>query len=115
MLTLDDIFQAANEGDSFARRHLDFVVQQFSVLIYNMQLTYDPDEIIIQGIYNKAEGYFQDTLRSTIRQLSLHSIQNNMKLTFSPNYISANGLPMTMIGAALFCFDQYFDQLEFFV
>lgn len=117
-ITMDDIFQAANQGDKIAQKHLDFIIQQFSVLIYNMQITYDPDEIIIQGVYSNSKGYFQDNLRQTIRHLSLHSIQSNMKLTFSPTYNSISykyNINYAMKGAALFCFDEYFKQLDFFI
>lgn len=115
-LTIQDIFHAANTGDILARKHLDFIIQQFAVLIYNMQITYDPDEIIIQGSYANSEGYFQDTLSRTIRHLSLHSIQNQMKLTFNalyqPGHYTVN-MNFGMKGAALFCFDQYFEQIDF--
>ena len=117
-ITMDDIFQAANQGDKIAQKNLDFIIQQFSVLIYNMQITYDPDEIIIQGVYSNSKGYFQDNLRQTIRHLSLHSIQSNMKLTFSPTYNSISykyNINYAMKGAALFCFDEYFKQLDFFI
>ena len=74
------------------------------------------DEIIIQGEYAESEGYFQDNLRKTIQLLSLHNIQNEVKLTFS---FSGRGstpefcLPYAMMGASLFCFDRYFSQLDF--
>lgn len=110
-LTLEDVFQAADEGDSFARKHLDFIVQQFAVLLYNLQITYDPDEIIIQGIYSQSAAYFRDTLLDIIAQLSLHSIKSHTKLTFSSSCSSKN-MCFAMIGSALFCFDQYFEQLD---
>lgn len=80
---MHDIFLAANAGDHFAQKQLDFVIQQFSILLYNLQIAYDPNEIIIQGEYAESEGYFQDNLRKTIQMLSLHNIQNEVKLTFS--------------------------------
>ena len=115
-LTMHDIFLAANAGDHFAQKQLDFVIQQFSILLYNLQIAYDPNEIIIQGEYAESEGYFQDNLRKTIQMLSLHNIQNEVKLTFS---FSGRGstpefcLPYAMMGASLFCFDRYFSQLDF--
>lgn len=115
-LTIQEVFQAASEGDSLARKHLDYVIQQFTVLIYNMQITYDPDEIIIQGVYANSGSYFQDTLKETINHLSLHNIQNQMKLTFSHTYGTSSypdQLDFAMKGAAFFCFDQYFKDLDF--
>ena len=115
-LTMHDIFLAANAGDHFAQKQLDFLIQQFSILLYNLQIAYDPNEIIIQGEYAESEGYFQDNLRKTIQLLSLHNIQNEVKLTFS---FSGRGstpefcLPYAMMGASLFCFDRYFSQLDF--
>lgn len=110
-LTLEDVFQAADEGDSFARKHLDHIVQQFAVLLYNLQIVYDPDEIIIQGIYSKSAAYFQNTLLEIIAQLSLHSIKSHTRLTFSSD-CNTNDLHYAMVGSALFCFDQYFEQLD---
>lgn len=115
-LTIQEVFQAANEGDSLARKHLDYVIQQFTVLIYNMQITYDPDEIIIQGIYANSGSYFQEKLAETINHLSLHNIQNRMKLTFSYSYGTSSypdQLDFAMKGAASFCFDQYFKEMGF--
>lgn len=117
-LTIQEVFQAANDGDSLARKHLDYVIQQFTVLIYNMQITYDPDEIIIQGIYANSGSYFQKSLEENINHLSLHNIQNRMKLTFSFSYGTSSypdQLDFAMKGAAFFCFDQYFKDLEFTV
>ena len=117
-LTIQEVFQAANDGDSLARKHLDYVIQQFTVLIYNMQITYDPDEIIIQGIYANSGSYFQKSLEENINHLSLHNIQNRMKLTFSFSYGTSSypdQLYFAMKGAAFFCFDQYFKDLEFTV
>lgn len=110
-LTLEDVFQAADEGDSFARKHLDHIVQQFAVLLYNLQIVYDPDEIIIQGIYSKSAAYFQNTLLEIIAQLSLHSIKSHTRLTFSSD-CNTKDLHYAMVGSALFCFDQYFEQLD---
>lgn len=110
--TMADVFQAANNGDALIRKHLDFVIQQFAVLIYNMQITYDPDEIIIQGIYAASDGYFQDTLHNIINQHSLHRLHNHINLTYSKSYSSKDDMQYAMIGASLFCFDQYFKQFH---
>lgn len=117
-LTIQEVFRAANDGDGLARKHLDYVIQQFTVLIYNMQITYDPDEIIIQGIYANSGSYFQKNLAENINHLSLHNIQNHMELTFSDSYGTSSypdQLDFAMKGAAVFCFDHYFKELEFTV
>lgn len=112
-LTIHDVFHAASAGDNFAQKHIDFIVRQFSILIYNMQISYDPDEIIIQGTYSCADKYFKDSLQETLGQMVLHNIPNHTKLSFSDFTKDPRDLSCAMTGAALFCYDQFFEQMSF--
>ena len=106
--TLPDVFTAANKGDRFARLQLDYVVEQFANMLYNMQIMYDPDTVIIQGVYANSGPYFKDQLTQAVEKISLFSIAKNLRLVFDEeNYRDA-----VTLGAMFFCREQYLNQLN---
>ena len=103
-ITLNNIFQKADEGNSFAMDLLDPVIQQFAMLIYNMQLTFDPDEIIFQGFYGCAGSYFKTTLESLVLKTLSHRLQS-IKITYN----SKNFIELAFAGAHRYCLDRFID------
>ncbi|MCI9282567.1 MAG: ROK family transcriptional regulator [Lachnospiraceae bacterium] len=57
-ITLQQILQAAEEGDAYCQELTDRAAWRFSLAIRNVILTIDPEVIVIQGNYSVGKGYF---------------------------------------------------------
>ncbi|MCI9105917.1 MAG: ROK family protein [Lachnospiraceae bacterium] len=55
---MQQILQAAEEGDAYCRELTDRAAWRFSLAIRNVILTIDPEVIVIQGNYSVGKGYF---------------------------------------------------------
>ncbi len=106
---IGDLFAKADEGDAFARSQLDFVVEQFANMLYNMQIMYDPDMVIIQGIYANSGTYFKQKLNDAVNELSLYSIAKNLRLVFD-DYDFREAVT---IGASFYCREQFLNSDSF--
>lgn len=65
-LTMQELFDASNEGEPCACYSIDQVINWFTVLIRSMVIFHDPQKIIIQGIYQNAGEYFLQNLRAAV-------------------------------------------------
>ena len=81
-LTINDIFTAANENDSFACSVLDEVIYYFSILIHNIVLLRDPEKIIIQGVYSEAGDFFLNKLREKVYSLPFYRMEYKIPLEY---------------------------------
>ncbi|GAI09161.1 unnamed protein product [marine sediment metagenome] len=62
---------------------MDDVISWFAVGISNIILLYDPQIIVIQGIFAKAGEYFLDNLRIKVNEISLPKIKKETKIEYS--------------------------------
>lgn len=106
---IGELFTKADEGNAFARSQLDFVVEQFANMLYNMQIMYDPDMVIIQGIYANSGTYFKQKLNDAVNELSLYSIAKNLRLVFD-DYDFREAVT---IGASFYCREQFLNSDSF--
>ena len=97
-----DIFEASNKNDKFARELIDDVVKWFAIGFSNMILMYDPEIIIIQGIYSKAGDYFLNRLKEQINEVSLLKIDKDVEIKYSKY-----GNDARLIGASLYLVSQF--------
>lgn len=104
-ITISDLFQAADNGDPFARLQVDLVSRQFSVMIYNFQIMYDPDEIIISAYCVPQIGYFTQSVK---KQLCYFAGQTEMNLVLESAGDEQYYTSLLNSGAAAFCLDQYY-------
>ena len=102
-ISIESIFSAAENGDQFARYILQDVLKWFSVGISNIMLMYDPEIIIIQGIYSKAGEWFLNRLRTLSNACSLTRIEKNIEIQYS-NLGKERGV----LGGAAFVLSDYF-------
>jgi len=102
-IEVEDIFNASNKGDILARKIIDEAVRWFTIGLSNIILAYDPQIIILQGIYVKAGGYFIQGIRKRINQVSLVNIKKDVKIEYS-NF----GKEAGVIGAASYILMEYF-------
>jgi len=57
------ILPIVTAGDALARELMDEVIKCFAAGIHNAILFYDPEIVIIQGVFAEAGYYFIETLR----------------------------------------------------
>jgi predicted NBD/HSP70 family sugar kinase/predicted transcriptional regulator len=98
------IFDALNKKDKLAIEIMDDVINWFGIGISNIILMYDPQIVIIQGIYTKAGEYFLESLREKINKISLFSIKRKTEIKYSELGENAG-----ILGAASFVLSNFFE------
>lgn len=101
---LDSLFRAYREEDPLAVEIIADVVKWFAIGLNNIIMVYDPDKIILQGIYSDAGPRFLEELRRTINQMSLPHIDRSVEIVFS-----SFGPERGVIGAANHLLYRYFE------
>ena len=105
-IPIQDLFQAADEGDTFSRLMVDLIAKQFAVMVYNFQILYDPDEILIYAYQVKSMGYFRQAF---YEKLTPFLGDDHLEITLLAVGSGMAYLNDACAGAAAFCFNQYFD------
>ena len=105
-LHIFDIFSAANNGDSLARSLIDDLAYWFAIGITNLQLSYDPESIIIQGVYSQAGDYFLESLKNRIRDISPMLRYENLDIR-----LSRLGKERSVIGAGWLLAEGFYDSI----
>jgi predicted NBD/HSP70 family sugar kinase/predicted transcriptional regulator len=98
------IFDASNKGDKLALYLMDDAINWFGIGISNIILVYDPQVVIIQGIFTKAGEYFLNSLREKINRVSLFSIKRKTEIKYSEL-----GDNVGVLGAAAYILSKYFE------
>jgi len=99
-----DIFDASKKGDMLALGLMDDVTSWFAIGISNIILLYDPQMIVIQGIFAKAGKYFIENLRKKVNEISLPKIKKETKIEYSKL-----GDKVGVLGAASYVISKYFE------
>ena len=99
-----DIFDASKKGDRFALKLMDDVTRWFAIGISNIILLYDPQMIVMQGIFAKAGEYFIENLRKKVNEISLPKIKKETKIEYSKL-----GDKVGVLGAASYVISKYFE------
>ena len=99
-----DIFDASNKGDKLALNLMDDAINWFGIGISNIILMYDPQIVIIQGIFTEAGEYFFENLREKINKISLFSIKRETEIKYSELGDIAG-----VLGAASYVLLNYFE------
>ncbi len=100
---IEDVFKAFKEGDDFAKRIIDDMIRWFAHGLNNVVMVYDPEMIIIQGIYTCLGEYFLRGLRDRLSTLSLPAIRKDVRIEYS-----SFGPERGIIGGSLFVCQSYF-------
>jgi predicted NBD/HSP70 family sugar kinase/predicted transcriptional regulator len=98
------IFDASNKGDKLALIIMNEVINWFGIGISNIILMYDPQIMIVQGIFTKAGKYFLESLRKKINEISLFSIKRETEIEYSEL-----GNKSGVLGAASYVLSKYFE------
>ena len=103
-IDINSIFDASNKGDKLALDLMNDVIKWFGIGISNIILMYDPQIVIIQGIFTKAGEYFLENLRNKINKISLFSIKRETEIKYSELGDKAG-----VLGAASYVLSKYFE------
>ena len=106
-IEMEHLFEALNNNDDFAKEIIDDVIKWFALGLSNVIVVYDPQMIIIQGIYVNAGDYFISNLRQQIKKLSLPRVEKNVVIEYSKL-----GWERGVIGGAAYVCWNYFEQDE---
>lgn len=92
------ILPIVTAGDALARELMDEVIKWFAAGIHNAILFYDPEIVIIQGVYAEAGDYFIETLRRRVQEVSLRQVPLDIKIEYSRlgNKVGAIGAAFTI-------------------
>jgi N-acetylglucosamine repressor len=107
LITIDNLFTAAAEGDLFADEVLDHIATWFAIGLNNIIMVNDPKMIVIQGVYTGAGIRFLNTLKNKIDNLSLPGLRRGVELEYS-----TLGDDRCVIGQAYFGIWNYFQSDE---
>ncbi len=99
-----NIFDASAKGDRLALELMDDATNWFAIGISNIILLYDPQTVVIQGIFTKAGKYFLDSLRKKVSEISLPKIKKETRIEYSKL-----GDKVWVVGAASYVISRYFE------
>jgi len=102
-LSADDIFTAYKTGDSLASDAMEDIENWFAVGLSNIILIYDPQVIVLQGMFVKAGETFLSHLKKRVGNVSLSSVKKDTKIRFSELGDMAG-----VLGAATFVINMFF-------
>ncbi|MFZ3386282.1 MAG: ROK family protein, partial [Candidatus Hydromicrobium sp.] len=103
-IDISDVFDASNKGDKLALDLMNDAIKWFGIGISNIILMYDPQIVIIQGIFTKSGEYFLENLRKIINKISLFSIKRETEIKYSKLGDKAG-----VLGAASYVLSMYFE------
>ena len=102
-ISIGDIFRASNQGDGLGKKIMDDAAGWYAIGLSNLVLTYDPDIIILHGIFIKAGDYFIKRLRERISNVSLVHVNMDTRIEYSKF-----GSEVGAVGAAAYVTSEYF-------
>lgn len=103
-----DIFSAALNDDAFAQELVCEAASWFARGIITIQLMYDPDCVIIQGIYSHAGKYLINCIKQQIKEMSPLIRDHDIEIR-----LSSLGKTRGIIGAAWKLTEDYLEKLQF--
>jgi predicted NBD/HSP70 family sugar kinase/predicted transcriptional regulator len=106
-LSLTDIFKTADEGDLWCRELLDDTILWFSTGIQNIILLFDPEVIVISGIYNQGCDYFLKQLKESVSRVSLNRMEKKIDIRYS-----TLGEEAPLLGAVSYVIEDFFSRDE---
>ena len=101
--SISSLFTAADEGDLWSRRILDETIYWLAIGIQNITLLFDPEVIVISGIYNQGCNYFLQKLKDETEHISLNRMKKDLDIRYS-----RLGEEAPLLGAVHYVIEDYF-------
>lgn len=99
-----DIFHASNRGDRSAIELMSEIARWFSIGIHNIVLLYDPDTIIIAGIYSQAGDFLISLIQENMSKDPLFRMKEEIKILYS-----SLGDDSAALGASAYVVERFFE------
>ena len=104
-ITVLRIFEAANKGDQYARELLNPIIDWFAMGLFNANVVFNVETIIISGDYRNAGPYFLDELYKRMQNLGFVKMDKQFDIRFS--LFDEEGI---LRGGACYAIDHYFEK-----
>ncbi len=98
------IFEAYKGGDSLAVDAMQDIINWFAVGLSNIMLIYDPQVVILHGVYTKAGNDFLKKIKNKINSISLSGMKKETAIKFSELGDKAG-----VLGAAAYVINKFFE------
>jgi len=102
---IDCVFDAARQGDTQARKMLDERAYYLGVALANLVNLFNPELILLGGIFSRAEDLFIEPTTRTIQQMAFGGMGKNVRLQ-----ATSFGWKAGVIGAAALALLHFFYQ-----
>ena len=99
----EDIFHAYKNDDKLVSFVMDDIIEWFAIGLSNIILIFDPQVVVIYGIYTKAGEKFLNKLKEKVEKISLTNIKKETKIKFSEL-----GNDAGVLGAAMYVINEFF-------
>ncbi|MBM3699714.1 MAG: ROK family transcriptional regulator [Actinobacteria bacterium] len=99
----EEIFNAYRNKDTLAVEALNEIIGWFAVGLSNIILIYDPELIVLHGIYTKAGDGFLEKLGKKTGKVALKNVKKETKIKFSEL-----GSKASVLGAATYVINRFF-------
>jgi len=111
-LSEQEIFDAADRGDTLACKVMDRIAFYLAIGIHNIMVAVDPHRIVLEGRFCLMGDYFLNKLRKELAPFPKFISDNPTKIVFS-SYRGVQGeLVACMKGAACYVINQYLQDRE---
>lgn len=98
-ITCQSVFDASNRGDALAHAALERIAQVYAILIHDIILLFDPQVIVLQGMYTHAGEYFLQMLRERVNEYPFYKIKRSLRIVYSR---ISDPESVIMIGGAMY-------------
>jgi len=99
----EEIFDAYKNSDDLVSYVMDDIIKWFAIGLSNIILIFDPQVVVIHGVYTKAGDKFLEKLKEKVEQISLTNIKKETKIEFSEL-----GTDAGVLGAATYVINEFF-------
>jgi predicted NBD/HSP70 family sugar kinase len=99
-----DVFLGSDQGDDLARKAMDIVIYWFYIEWHNLIVSYNPQRVVIQGLYRKAGQYFIDQLKTLGKNLPSYEDKPSYEICYS----NMEEIGAEASGAVFYVFQHFF-------
>ena len=110
-VTIAEIFRCSQEGDPLARELVNYLARVFATALRNISLVFDPDQIVFQGDYAHADGYFDQQLRVYLSEFQYYPAGGPFEIRYDQRPLPE----MDALGSYTALAERYFDAPDLYM
>lgn len=109
-ITVDQLFEASAQGDAFAQVYSRQLARYFAILLRNISLVFNPELVVLQGDYAKADENFCQQLYQSLGEFRYYSGETPFEIQLDRRPIAE----LDVQGAYVFLIDHLFNDPELY-